>query len=245
MRLSTACLLASLTLALTAQPKRDLTFGPNGAFRLEISRDSFGERSHGVIRTVNGRNNSYPLPQSTVADYKNLHPGEYGIDLLTEKNYDRQEVIGPHQIEGDKLWFGKSFYHGEGMRGVGAFGFFDTATGQYRLFTPVEVALWEISAILVEKDYVWMGLDHFGEDISTAPGGLLRWDRETHSVRLYPLEFTVSRIGRHGNLLRLDTRRGYAELQDDVIQRFEIRRDRSGASTVVPVVKFPPPPTHN
>ena len=98
MRLSTACLLASLTLALTAQPKRDLTFGPNGAFRLEISRDSFGERSHGVIRTVNGRNNSYPLPQSTVADYKNLHPGEYGIDLLTEKNYDRQEVIGPQGL---------------------------------------------------------------------------------------------------------------------------------------------------
>jgi hypothetical protein len=245
MRLSTACLLAVVTLALADPPDRDRAFGPNGAFRLEVSRDGFGERSHGIIRTVNGRTNLYPLPQSVVGDYKKLHPNEYGIDSLTEKNYERQEVIGPHQIEGDKLWFGKSFYHGEGMRGVGAFGFFDAATGQYQLFTPPEVEPWEISAILVEKEGVWIGLDHFGEDISTAPGGLLRWDRETHGVRRYPLEFVVNRIERRGRLLRLDTSRGYAELQNDVIQRFEIRRDRSGASTVVPVAKFPPPPTHN
>jgi hypothetical protein len=245
MRLSTACLLATVTLALAGQPGRDLTFGPNGAFRLEISRDSFGERSHGVIQTVDGRTKAYPLPQSNVEEYKKLHPDEYGIDLLTEKTYERQEVIGPHQIEGSRLWFGKSFYHGEGMRGVGAFGFFDATTGQYQLFTPAEIALWEISAILVEKDCVWMGLDHFGEDISTAPGGLLGWDREAHGVRRYPLEFVVNRIERRGRLLRLETSRGYADLQNDAIQRFEIRRGPSGASTVVPVVKFPPPPTHN
>jgi hypothetical protein len=245
MRLSTVCFLTALTMALAGQPERDVTFGPNGAFRLEISRDSFGERAHGVVQTINGRRKVYPLPQSTVEEYKKLHPGEYGIDLLTEKNYERQEVIGPHQVEGNKLWFGKDFYHGEGVRGVGAFGFFDTTTGQYQMFSPPPVALWEISAILVEKDSVWMGLDHFGEDISTAPGGLLRWDRETHGVHRYPLEFTVNRIERRGRLLHLGTSRGYAQLQNDVIQRFEIRRAPSGASTVVPVAKFPLPATHN
>ena len=244
MRLSTTCLLAAVTLALAGQSDSDHAFGPNGAFRLEVSSDGFGKRSHGVIQTANRRRKFYPLPQSAVGDYKKLHPHEYGVALLTEKNYERQEVIGPHQIEDSKLWFGKSFYDGEGMRGVGAFGYFDAAAGQYQLFTPPEVALWEISAILVEDDSVWMGLDHFGEDISKSPGGLVRWDRESHGVRRYPLEFVVNRIARHGSLLHLDTSRGYAELQNDVIRRFEIRRNKSGASIVVPVAKFPPPPTN-
>jgi len=244
MRLSSTCLLPAVTLVLVAQSDGHRAFGPNGAFRLEVSLDSFGERSHGVIEIINGRPTFYPLPQSTVAEYKSLHPDEYAVGLLTEKNYERQEVIGPRQVEDNKLWFGKSFYDGEGMRGVGAFGYFNTATRQYQLFTPPEVGPWEVSAILVEKNNVWLGLDHFGEDISTFPGGLVRWDRQTEGARRYPLEFVVNSIERRGNLLHLGASRGYAELQNDVIRRFEIRRNEAGVSIVVPVAKFPPPPTH-
>ena len=56
-------------------------------------------------------------------------------------------------------------------------GYFDTATRKYTLFSPPEVARYEISAILVEPERVWIALDHFGEDISTSPGGLVRWNR--------------------------------------------------------------------
>jgi hypothetical protein len=50
------------------------------------------------------------------------------------------------QPEGDKLWFGKTFYDGEGNSGVGGFGYFDTADRQYYLFTPPEVVDCAISA---------------------------------------------------------------------------------------------------
>jgi hypothetical protein len=244
MRWYSLILLAALASAATVELDRG--FGPNQAFRLESSHDDFGERAHGVIETVSGGTHIYPLPQSTFDAYQRLHPDEFGIARLTGKNYQRQEVIGPHQIEGNKLWFGKNFYHGEGDRGVGAFGFFDTETRQYELFSPPEVAAWEISAILVEKDVVWLGLDHFGEDISTSPGGLVRWDRAAHQAHRYPLEFNVKSIEPRGKMLHLDAVRGYAEfsLETAAVRRFEVRKLKSGASAVVPVAKFPPPPSH-
>ena len=140
-------------------------------------------QSHGVMEAVDGHTKFYPLPQSTWDDYVRLRPKDVAMNPLaaTNNSYEREEVIGPYQIEGGKLWFGKKFYDGEGERGVGAFGYFDTETRAYRLFSP-RVAPYEIGAILVEPDAVWVGLDHQGEDISAFPGGLVRWDRSTEQV---------------------------------------------------------------
>jgi hypothetical protein len=122
------------------------------------------------------------------------------------------------------------------MHGVGAFGYFDAATRRYTLFSPPSVAGYETSSILVEKDVVWLGLDISGEDISTWPGGLVRWDRETHEARHYPLEFVIDRIRREGDSLRFSTRYGYAIFRDGEVRRYS----RSGK----PMRKFPPPPSH-
>jgi hypothetical protein len=222
------------------------TFGAQNNFHLEHHRDTFGMRSHGVMEMVNGQAKFYPLPQSTWEDYVRLRPKDVAMNPLaaTHGEYEREEVIGPHQIEGAKVWFGKSFYDGEGERGVGAFGYFDTEARQYRLFSPPEVAPCEVSAMLVEPDAVWVGLDHQGEDISTFPGGLLRWDRASEKARLYAIEFVVTAIERRGDGLRLDTRGGYAELRGDMVERFSVRRLAGGKTETVPIDKFPPSPTH-
>ena len=155
----------------------------------------------------------------------------------TADQYERQEVIGPHQIEGGRIWFGNGYYDGEGMRGVGAFGYFDTTTREYTLFSPPEVARYEISAVLVEPERVWIALDRFGEDISRSPGGFVRWNRITHEIQKYPLEFVVDSIRIDGDSLRLETRDGYALFRNGEFRRF-LTNGR-------PIAKFPPPPTHN
>ncbi len=68
----------------------------------------------------------------------------------------------------------------------------------------------EISAMLVEPNVVWVGLDYSSEDISVFPGGLVEWNKTTHAVRRYPIEFVVSKIEREGGSVRLTTRDGYA-----------------------------------
>ncbi len=211
-------------------------FGPGGRFQLENSKDDFGMRSHGIIETLGpGRTKFYPLPQSTAAQYARLRPNDLQINPFPANLYERQEVIGPYQIEGGKLWFGNSYYDSEGMRGVGAFGYFDAATREYTLFFPPEVAPYEIGAILVEPETVWLALDRFCEDISKSPGGLIRWNRKTHAIQKYPIEFVVDSIRREGDSIRLETRDGYALLRDGEIRRF-LANGRS-------ISKFSPSPT--
>jgi hypothetical protein len=214
-----------------------LVFGPGGRFQLESSNDDFGLRSHGIIEKVApGRIKFYPLPQSTAAAFARLRPEDARINPLTPGKYERQEVIGPYQVEGRRLWFGNSYYDSEGMRGVGAFGYFDTVTRGYTLFSPKQVAPYEISAIYVQPGTVWIALDRFVEDISKKPGGLIRWDRNTHAVQKYPLEFVVDSITPEGDGLRLKTREGYALFQNGALRRF--------LASGTPIQKFPPPPTH-
>jgi hypothetical protein len=213
-------------------------FGPGGRFQLEQSKDDFGVRSHGIVETL-GPNQTkfYPLPQSTAGKYIRLRPEGLRINPFTPDHYERQEVIGPYQIEHGRIWFGNNYYDGEGTRGVGAFGYFDTSTRSYTLFSPHEVARYEISAILVESGRVWLALDRFGEDISKSPGGLVRWSRITHGVQTYPLEFDIESIRVEGDSLRLKTRDGYALFRDGKLRRF--------LANGWPITKFPPPPTHN
>ncbi len=195
-------------------------------------------RSHGIVETLGpNRTKFYPLPQSTSGDYGRLRHEDLRINPLATDHYDRQEVMGPYQIEGSKIWFGKSYYDSEGETGVGAFGYFDTATRRYTLFSPREVAQYEIGVILVEPDVVWLALDQFVEDISKVPCGLVRWNRRTHEIQKYPLEFVVDRIRRDGESLHLKTRDGYALFRSGELHRF-LANGR-------PITKFPPPPSHN
>src|SRR6185437_7767019 len=98
-------------------------------------------------------------------------------------------------------------------------------------------APYEISAVLVEKEIVWLSLDTFTEDISKIPGGFVRWNRMTHEIQKYPLEFVVESLQREGDSLRLKTRGGYALFRDGEIRRF--------LDDGKVIAKFPPPPTHN
>jgi hypothetical protein len=206
-------------------------------FHLEHSTDDFGVRSHGIIETIGPhRTKFYPLPQSTAREYRLLRPKDFRLNPFKPEQYERQEVIGPYQVEDGKIWFGNNYYDGEGERGVGAFGYFDTSIRRYTLFSPPEVAPYEVSAILVEPDAVWIALDHFGEDICTSPGGLIRWDRTTHEIRRYSIEFVINRIDSDRESLRLSTGGGYALLRDGKLQRY--------LNNGKPINKFPPPPSH-
>ena len=221
----------------------------SGAFYLERSHDGFGIRSHGILERTPSESKLYPLPQSDFETYKRLHAADLKYMLpqvLTAKDYEGLEVIGPHEVEGNRIWFGNQYYAGEGERGMGAFGYFDMETRKYVLFSPPEIARWEVSALLVQPDAVWLALDHFGEDISTSPVGLVRWGRDNHSVRSYPLEFVVDRMRNSTSdptMLVLSTRGGYAQFRNGNVQRFRVEKSSNGKEHAVPIDKFPPPPS--
>src|SRR5580658_3200125 len=79
-----------------------------GGFHLAKQKKHDGEDYLVVVHD----GGTYPLPQSP----KKQPDSEFN------------ETIGPHQVEGNRLWFGVTFYDGEGWTGTGGFGYFDAST---------------------------------------------------------------------------------------------------------------------
>ena len=63
----------------------------------------------------------------------------------------------------NRLWFGKTFYDGEGSTGIGGFGYLDTVTRQYVMFSPPAIRPYSVTALLVEPETVWLGATWWGE----------------------------------------------------------------------------------
>jgi hypothetical protein len=201
-------------LYVTPDDPAPIRFGPSGAFT--FARGSIVD-SHGK---------EYNLHQSTYDDFARAR-GRRVTDNYVRDNTIIAESIGPAQSEGDKLWFGKTFYDGEGNSGVGGFGYFDASDRQYHLFVPPEVADCSVSAIRVEPDAVWMGIFQFGE-YGGSPVGVLRYDRKTQAVHKYELPDAVYGLTVSGNRTLAPTSLGIAVIDGDKVSRYFVDRTTDG-----------------
>jgi hypothetical protein len=197
-------------------------FGPGGRFHLSLEKNRYGSEYPVIVEGAT----TYALPQTGLLRWERDRPNEV-------KNYSRpdlaeiDEQIGPHQLEGGRLWFGKTFYNAEGMTGVGGFGYFDTATRAYRLITPPEIYAWSVSAILVEADSVWLALDRRGE-YGNYPGGLLWWDRKRATVEHWDMPWIAVNMARGGDAIYIGTTDGIAVLRGGRIMSYFVDRSADG-----------------
>ncbi len=160
-----------------------IRFGPSKKFLMRRDEAKpWGAQRRVVEETIAGKTKQYVLPQSNCREWPIARP-KATINPCGEI----AEEIGPAQVVGERLWFGKTFYDSEGMTGIGGFGYFDPADGAFKIFSPPEIADWSVSAILVEQDAVWLGLLYRGE-YGGKPGGLLRWDSATHQITRIPVD---------------------------------------------------------
>ena len=120
--------------------------------------------------------------------------GHAAFRATIEGDYRDQEVAENATVHVD----------GEGNSGVGGFGYFGTKDRQFHLFLPPEVADYSISAICVEPETVWMGIDYFGE-YGDSPAGVLRYDRNTHAVHKYDLPDAVYGLITSGDRLSVSS----------------------------------------
>ncbi|MGD0868778.1 MAG: hypothetical protein ABSB88_04455 [Bryobacteraceae bacterium] len=186
-------------------------FGPGGRFRLAREKNKYGSE-YTVIAGPGGK--QYPLMQS-------------GADPA-----EMNEQVGPHQVEGWRLWFGKTFYSDEGLSGVGGFGYFDAASASYRLVSPPEIRKWSVSAILVEPECVWLALYQRGE-YGNYPGALLRWDRKTATARQFAVQTVVTVILESGGTLYLGAIDGIVTVKGEQVASYFVDARADGQYRVV------------
>src|SRR5262249_2131613 len=128
------------------------------------------------------------------------------------------ERVGAHQAVGDRVWFGKAFYDGEGTTGVGGIGYFDTRSKRFTMFSVPEIYAWSVSALLVEPDAVWIGLVRYPEG-ETVSGGLIRYDFSTRKVTRYRVPDIPFTILRQNDSLFIGTSNGLYILHDNNLIR--------------------------
>ena len=216
----------------TPVPPADIVpvFGPRKRFRLGTEKNPDGLESSLVVERVGAKAKKYRLPQSDLKAWQLARKDDIANGIPADQPHISEE-IGPHQLESDRLWFGKTFYNGEGWTGVGGFGYFDAATRSYRLYSPREIQRWAVSAIRVEPDFIWLGLHHRGE-YGNNSGGLLRWDRKTEEARLFDVRLSIGHIVRHRDTLYLGGN-GIVTLQGDEIQSYFVDRTVNGRYQIV------------
>lgn len=180
--------------------------------------------AHGTI--VDNRGKEYHLPQSTYDDFAKARRRRV-TDGYVREGTIIDEKIGPAQSEGDRLWFGKTFYDGEGNSGVGGFGYFDASDRQYHLFIPREIADYSVSALRVEPDAVWMGIFQSGE-YGGSPAGVLRYDRQNQAIHKYELPDAVYGLTVSGNRTLAPTNSGIAVIEGDRVSRYFVDRTTDG-----------------
>jgi hypothetical protein len=144
-------------------------FGPSGAFRLVEDEDSDSEcpfRERSIVERRGQRQQRHHMPPSMC---------------------DR---IGPWAIDGNRFWFGKTFYSGEGNTGTGGFGYFDADTRRFTLLAPHAVTRSAASAILIQPDAIWLALAYYGEYNNTGRG-VVRYDRRAQTTSRFDIGGSV------------------------------------------------------
>jgi hypothetical protein len=142
-------------------------------------------------------------------------------DGYVEEGTTIEETLGPYQIVGSRIWFGKTFYDGEGTTGVGGLGYFDTGASRYTMLPLAQMAGWSTSALLIESDVIWAALVGYPEGEAYG-GGLIRYDVKSRRTRSYPTDQVISQIFRFQDRLLLTSRNGAYQLKDNTLFGYRV-----------------------
>lgn len=190
------------------------------------------ERLSGIVVQDGESYRAFPLSQSTPQDlglYRSRFAETQPAYARNIDSFTILESIEAFAVHRNRLWFGKSFYDGEGLTGVGSLGYFDIERRSYQLIRLPEIADWSTSAILIENDRVWIGLTGHPEGADYS-GGLLRYEMETGDVRIYPISEVITDILQHKDALYVATERAqlYVLENDTVVAHYSVEPALNG-----------------
>jgi len=181
----------------------------------------------------------HPMPQSTYPEFARARPDRVKDGYL-EGDTSIEESPGPYQIVGSRIWFGKTFYDGEGTTGVGGLGYFDTASSRYTFLPVSQMADWSTSAILVEDGSVWAALVGYPEGEAYG-GGIIHYDLRRRVTQRFPIDEVISRILRFHHRLYLTSKNGAYQIEGARLIHYRVEPDINNRFILVTDTLSPAP----
>ncbi len=167
--------------------------------RVWVRQDPDGAKPGIFWVSPRGKESFYPFPEPTPDEYRVLRGGRDPYEI----RHDLRHFV----IRGGSLWFAPSFYNGEGQSGVGAIGRFDLDSRKYEMKYLPEIVPCSASALVFDRDKLWIGLEHVPEGAAVGKG-LLEYDTKTAIARVYPVTEPITSIQRLGDQIFAATGHG-------------------------------------
>ncbi len=184
-----------------------------------------GQANSGVYEILTGSPHYFPLGQPDWETFRKLRPARVRDGYTRDSTF--REEVGPFQVVADRIWFGASFYDGEGTTGIGGLGWLDTVNRTFHMQYLPQIADWSASAILADQHEVWLGLVRHPEG-ADLPGGLAQVRLSDWTVTVHKLPQIVRAIRRVDGMLYLGTSDGVYRLGPQGMDRIAIRRTADG-----------------
>lgn len=184
------------------------------------------------LRRVGSKVTRKVVHPGTLAEYREQRAQEFAEREGAVELSQIAVAIGPVQIEGSRLWFGRQFYNGEGSTGIGGFGYYDCATDELREYTIPQSSPYSAIALWVDTDTIWLSLARYGE-YGMWEGGLLEWNREKETARHWKQMPYISHIVRDGADLVFLSDTSILVKRGDVWNQVFVRELPSGKVTVL------------
>jgi hypothetical protein len=157
-------------------------------------------------------------PSSAYRQFARSRPDKVRPPYDDPTYWSIEENVGAVQAERDVIWFGRTFYDGEGQTGVGDIGYLD-GRNRIAMLDIRAAADWSIDTMLVERNTIWAGLTGHPEGADYG-GGLLEYNRRTKRSTIHRMSGVVKRIVRTGEGLFVGTSHGVYVLRQARLTRF-------------------------
>ena len=185
--------------------------GKPGIMDLDTYNDG---REENQQKTVPG---FFPLPQPTRKHFEK-YVLKRPIGSKKGRYLDYLEAdFGAYDVYDGKIWFGLTFYYGEGVAGVGGYGHFDPATESYDITWGTPVADKSVSALYHGGDAIWMGMVS-RQEWAYKSGGLARVDPANETVVRYEVPDPIDIICPIDDNLWIGTRNGLYIFKEDSVR---------------------------
>lgn len=171
-------------------------YDPPGVRVLHPSLPQFRVVDGGLAEVRLGDTLYIPLDFPDFEQFRRARPDHLpGADA---EDVDIAVEIGPVTDDGRRVWFGLTFYDGEGMDGVGGLGWLDPVTREAELIYPPAMAGYSVTSIQADRGRILLGLAVRPEG-ATSGAGLAEYD---------PASGDLTRILEAGHITGIATEEG-------------------------------------
>lgn len=163
---------------LDVQINHDLVRGDDGTWQVksELCTDTDCSQPERISTACHY---TVPTPDLSIEDIRRVSPrmAKY------LQSSDIEQKVGACVQEGNTIWFGITFYCGEGYCGLGGIGRYDTQTHKLEVRRPKALLNASVSPLAFDGRYLWAGTYDSGECIGEDPvSGLVRYDWDTDQL---------------------------------------------------------------